>query len=194
MQLACPCTDSAASCTLALSSFRSPLCTLILHTIIQLWTCRSYETRRSYNTAHRGMHAVPLFCEISVSTWTRLHVLILLLLSCEYLHLLSACEASKPNLLSALLRSASTPLSTCSLRLGHSLLVALESLRSIFCTCRLPPVDNTQTGKRQDHNRQGRHAETHATEHAAEQQDSQQRVLNRTIQMTQCIVPVQRQI
>ena len=97
--------------------------------------------------------------------------------------------APKPNLLSALLRSASTPLSTCSLCLGHSLLVALESFRSIFCTCRLPPVDNTQTGKRQDHNRQGRHAETHATEHAAEQQDSQQRVHNRTIQMVQSCSP-----
>ena len=64
---------------------------LILHAIIHLWTCRSYETRRLYNTAHRGMQAVPLFCKISVSTWTRLHVLTLLLLSCEYLHLLAAC-------------------------------------------------------------------------------------------------------
>ena len=71
---------------------------LLLHTIVHLWTCRSYKTRRSYITTHRGMQAVPLFCKISVSTWTRLHVLKLLLLSCDWLTSMPPASALKPNL------------------------------------------------------------------------------------------------
>ena len=109
-----------------------------------------------------GCIAVPLFCKISVPTWTRLHVFKLLLLSCEYLHLLSACPAPKPNLSSALLRSASTSLSTCSLRLNHSFLVTPGFASKYLLYLQASSSNNTQTGKRKDRNRQGRHAKTHA--------------------------------
>ena len=189
MQLACPCTDSAASCTLALSSFLSPLGTLILHTIIQLWTCRSYETRRSYNTAHRGMHAVPLFCKISVSTWTRLHVLILLLFVLQLAHFTAACLSSKTKFVAT--RSQSVP-RLCS---THSRCKSL-----FFGDCQissaypLAPVgfltEIHTTNKARQIDADGEHNRRHEqTEHAAEQQDSQQRVHNRTIQMVQTCSP-----
>ena len=88
-----------------------------------LWTCRSYKTRRSLNTARCGMHLSHFSVNFCVHPWTRLHVLILLLLSCDSLLGMPPAVAPKPNLLSALVRSASTPLSTCSLRLSHSFLV-----------------------------------------------------------------------
>ena len=129
------------------------------------------------------MQAVPLFCKISVST------------------LDTAARLKSP---SFVLRTPSLVVRLCcsetkfverTLEECLDVTVHLQSspeslfLMTLWFASKYPlylqasSSNNTQTGKRKDRNRQGRHAETHATEHAAEQQDSQQRVHNRTIQM-----------
>ena len=67
MHLPCSSTGGTAACTLASSSFASPLCTLLLHFIRHSVMRRSYKPLSSSNTARGGMQAVPLFCKISVS-------------------------------------------------------------------------------------------------------------------------------
>ena len=164
MHLACIFIGGAVACTLALSSFVSPLDPLLLHTIVHLWTCRSYKTRRSYITAQRGMQTVPLFCKIYVSTWTRLHVLILLLLSCEYLYLLAACHASKPNCGA---HSWGVPRCHCPLEIPsicRSLLATLQLLRR-FCFGLRASSSNVQQPASLKIHRQGKNTEYSAKEH-----------------------------
>ena len=59
-------TGGKAACTLGSILIPTPLCPVLLHTIVRFRTSRSYKTRRSDHTAHGGMHlshfSVNFFC------------------------------------------------------------------------------------------------------------------------------------
>ena len=61
-------TGGKAACTLGSILIPTPLCPVLLHTIIHLVTSRSYKTRRSDHTAHGGMHLSHFSVNFSVSS------------------------------------------------------------------------------------------------------------------------------
>ena len=56
-------TGGEAACTLGSILIPTPLCPVLLHTIIHFVTSRSYKNRRSDHTAHGGMHLSHFFCK-----------------------------------------------------------------------------------------------------------------------------------
>ena len=194
MHLACTFTGGAAACTFALSSFESPLCTLLLHLLTRLETCQSYKTRLSLNTARCGMHlshfSVNFWCP-PLDTAARLDTSSFVLrftpwyatCCCFETKFVATRSQSVPRLCSTHSRCKSLFFGDCQISSAYPL-IPVGFLTEIHTTNKARQIDAGG-----EHNR--RHEQT---EHAAEQQDSQQRVLNKTIQMVQCIIPAQRLI
>ena len=61
-------TGGKVACTLGSILIPTPLCPVLLHTIIHFVTSRSYKTRRSDHTAHGGMHLSHFSVNFSVSS------------------------------------------------------------------------------------------------------------------------------